>query len=71
MILAEKLKISPLFSGKIVIYEYLSGKEILPPQQRKVMQESKFSYSPLEKTLEKQLRSMVKKIEVIIFRPYR
>ena len=36
-------KISPLSSGKIVKYEYLTGEEILPPQQHRIKQKTKFS----------------------------
>lgn len=43
-------KISALSSGMIDKYEYLTAEEILPPQQHIIMQEAKFSYSPLRKT---------------------
>ena len=33
----EIAKISALSSGKSATYEYLTGKEILPPDQRKVL----------------------------------
>ena len=38
MILTEKQQISTLSSGKIDKYEYLTGKEILPPDQRRVIE---------------------------------
>ena len=41
-------------SGKIDKYEYLTGKEILPSDQRRVIEQAKFTYSPLGKALEKQ-----------------
>ena len=31
-------KISPLLSGKTDIYEYLTGEEILPPDQSKMIE---------------------------------
>ena len=53
-------KISALSSGKIDKYEYLTGDEILPPQQHRIIQEAKFSYSPLRKTFEKQTKTIKK-----------
>ena len=50
----ETAKISALSSGKIDKYEYLAGEEILPSDQRKVIEQTKFTYSPLMKALEKQ-----------------
>ena len=41
-------------SGKIDKYEYLTGEAILPSYQRRLMKQSRFTYSPLEKALEKQ-----------------
>ena len=53
-ILKRISKIKPLSSGKIDEYEYLSGKEILPFDQKKIIQKAKFSYSPLIKAFKKQ-----------------
>ena len=50
----EAAKISALSSGKIDKYEYLTGEEILPSNQQQIIQQAKFTYSPLGKTLEKQ-----------------
>ena len=50
----EALKISPLSSEKIDKYEYLTGEEILPSDQKRVIEEAKFTYTPLGKALEKQ-----------------
>ena len=55
-ILTEKQQISALSSGKIDKSEYLKGKEILPPDQRRVIEKTKFTYSPLGKALEKQIK---------------
>ena len=49
----EAAKISALSSGKIDKYEYLTGEEILPPDQRRVIKQAKFTYSSLTKSLEK------------------
>ena len=51
-------KISALSSGKIDKYEYLTGKEILPPQQHTIIQDAKFTYVPLGKVFEKQRKAM-------------
>ena len=49
----EAAKISALSSGKIDKYEYLTGEEILPSDQRRVIEQAKFTYSPLGKTFDK------------------
>ena len=50
----EAAKISALLLGKIDKYEYLTGEEILPSDQRRVIEQAKLGYSPLGKALEKQ-----------------
>ena len=52
----EAAKISALSSGKIDKYEYLTGEEILPSNQQQIIQQAKFTYSPLGKALEKQTK---------------
>ena len=47
----EAAKISALSSGKIHKYEYLTGEDILPSNQQQVIEEAKFTYSPLGKAL--------------------
>ena len=54
----EAAKISVLPSGKIDKYEYLTGEEILPSNQQQIIQQAKFTYSPLGKALEKQIKSI-------------
>ena len=49
----ETAKISALSSGKIDKYEYLTGEEILPSNQQQIIEQAKFSYSPLGKAFEK------------------
>ena len=49
----EAAKISALSSGKIDKYEYLTGEEILPSNQQQIIEQAKFSYSPLGKAFEK------------------
>ena len=45
----EAAKISALSSGKIDKYKCLTGEEILPSHQRKVVEQAKFTYSTLGK----------------------
>ena len=54
----EAAKISALSSGKIDKYEYLTGEEILPSNQRQIIQQAKFTYSPLGKAFEKQTKTI-------------
>ena len=55
MILTEKQQEKlALSSGKIDKHEYLKGKEILPSDQRRVIESAKFTYYGLGKALEKQ-----------------
>ena len=56
MTLIEGL-ISALSSGKLDKYEYLTGEEILPSNQQQIIQQARFAYSPLRKTLEKQIKT--------------
>ena len=54
----EAAKISALSSGKTDKYEYLTGEEILPPDQKRVIEQAKFTYSPLSKAFEKQVKTV-------------
>ena len=54
----EAAKISALSSGTIDKHEYLTGEEILPYNKRQLMEQTKFSYSPLEKAFEKQTKTI-------------
>ena len=49
----EAGKMSAFSSGKIDKYEYLTGEVILSSVQRRVIEHAKFTYSPLEKVVEK------------------
>ena len=51
-------KIPALSSDKIDKYELLTGKEILPSDQGRIIEQAKFAYSPLGKTLEKQTKTI-------------
>ena len=48
----EAAKISELSSGKIHKNEYITGEDILPSNKRQIIEQAKFSYSPLGKALE-------------------
>ena len=54
----EAAKISALSSGKIHKYEYLTGKDILPSNQQKIIEQAKFTYYPLGKAFEKQIKTI-------------
>ena len=54
----EVAKIPALSSGKIDKYEYLTGEEILPSNQQQIIEQGKFTYSPLGKAFEKQTKTI-------------
>ena len=51
----EAAKISVLSSGKIHKYEYLAVEDVLPSNQQQIIEQTKFTYSPLGKAFEKQI----------------
>ena len=53
----EAAKISALSSGKIHKYEYLTGQDIIPFNEQQIIEQAKFTYSPLVKTFEKQIKT--------------
>ena len=53
---SEGAKISALSSGEIDKYEYLTGEEILPSDQSRIVEEARFTYSPLGKAFEKRTK---------------
>ena len=52
----EAAKISALSSGKIDKYEVLTGEEILPSDESRIIEQAKFTYSSLSKAFEKQIK---------------
>ena len=54
----EAAKISALSSGKIDKYEYLTGEEILPSNRQQIIEQAKFTYSPLGKAFDKQIKTI-------------
>ena len=54
----EAAKISALSLDKIHKYEYLTGEDILPSNQQQIIEQGKFTYSPLGKAFEKQIKAI-------------
>ena len=54
----EAAKISALSSKKFNKYEYLTGEEILPSNQEQMIEQATFTYSPLGKAFEKQIKTI-------------
>ena len=54
----EAAKISALSSGKTDRYEYLTGEDVLPSNQQQIIEQAKFTYSPLGKAFEKQIKTI-------------
>ena len=54
----EAAKKSALSSGKTDKYEYLTGEEILPPNQKQIIEQAKLSYFPLVKAFKKQTKAI-------------
>ena len=54
----EAAKISALSSGEFNKYEYLTGEEILPSNKQQIIEQAKFTYSPLGKAFEKQIKTI-------------
>ena len=52
----EAAKTSALSSGKIHKYEYLTGEDILPSNQQQIIEQARFTYSPLGKAFKKQTK---------------
>ena len=55
----EAAKISALSSGKIDKYEYFTDEDILPSNQQQIIEQAKFTYSPLRKIFGKLMTLMI------------
>ena len=68
-IIRDAAKISAWSSNKIGKYEYFTGEEILPFNQKQIIKQAKFTYSPLGKAFEKQIKTIEdqekKQVEVL------
>ena len=54
----EAAKISTLLSRKTDKYEYLTGEKLLPSDQSRIIEQAKFTYSPLGKAFEKHMKTI-------------
>ena len=54
----EAVKISALSSKEFNKYQYLAGEEILPSNKKQIIEQTKFTYSPLGKAFEKQIKTI-------------
>ena len=54
----EAAKISALSSGKIHKYEYLTDEDILSSNQPQIIEQANFTFSPLGKAFEKQIKTI-------------
>ena len=54
----EAAKISALSSGKIHKYGHLTGGDIWPSNHQQIIEQARFTYSPLGKALEKQIKTI-------------
>ena len=54
----EAAKISALSSGNIDKYEYLTGEDILASNQQQLIEQARFTYSPVGKAFEKQIKTI-------------
>ena len=59
----EAVKILPLSSGKIQKYKYLPCEDILTSNQQQIIEQAKFTYSPLGKDFEKQIKKIEDKVQ--------
>ena len=61
---------SALSSGKIHKYEYLTCEDVLPSNQQQIIEQSRFTYSPLGKAFEKQIKAIQDQGQVKTIKKY-
>ena len=54
----EAAKLSALSSGKVHKYEYLTGEDMLPFNEQQIIEQARFTYSPLGKAFKKQTETI-------------
>ena len=54
----QAAKMSAISSGKIGKYDYLTGEEIIPSDQSRITEQAKFTYCPLGKAFERQVKTI-------------
>ena len=59
----EAAKVSALSSNKFNKYQYLTGEEIIPSNQKQMIQQAKFTQFPLGKTFEKEIKTIEDQLE--------
>ena len=57
----EAAKASALSSSKIDTYEYLTGGEMLPSDQSRIIEQATFTYYPLGKAFERKYKQLQNK----------
>ena len=66
MILIERPQKYQLYhQAKLNNYEYLTGEGILPSNQQQIIEQAKFTYSPLGKAFEKQTKTIEDQTKII------
>ena len=53
--------ISPLYSGRIDKYDYVTGEEILPSDQSRIIEQANFTCSLFAKAFEKEIKQLKNK----------
>ena len=66
----QAAKTSALSSNKFNNYEYLTGEKILSSNQKQMIQQAKFTYSPPGKAFEKQIKAIQSQWQVKIIKIY-
>ena len=66
----EAAKISARSSGKVDKYEYLTGEEILPSNQKQIIEQGNLAYSSLSKAFEKQIKATQNQGEIKAIKKY-
>ena len=54
----KQQKYNALSLGKLHKYEYLTGEDILPSTQQQIIEQTKFTYSPLVRAFDKQVKTI-------------
>ena len=54
----KQQKYLPYHQENLNKYEYLTGKDILPSNQQQIIEQTKFTYSPLGKAFDKQIKTI-------------
>ena len=59
ILISKLLKYQPYHQAKLISMNiYLTGEEILPSNQKQIIEQAKFTYSPLVKAFEKQIKKV-------------